>query len=121
MKALDYEFSVCTSNIIRKVCPDATLELLAGIPDETLRANGFTRRSINEVREAMKNQPLHVEPVGPTLRDLFAMAALPAIITATSAGKHQPSRERPNIEAAMVADAFAIADEMMKERVRDQN
>jgi hypothetical protein len=113
MKALDYEFSVCTSNIIRKVCPDATLELLAGIPDETLRANGFTRRSINEVREAMKNQPLHVEPVEPTLRDLFAMAALPAIVAQSYTSLEGPYRAGE--------DAYIVADFMMKARAGDQN
>lgn len=52
------------------------------------------------------------------LRDQFAMAALPAIITATSAGQHDPrpvGSDMPLVEA-MARDAYLLADAMLAAR-----
>lgn len=48
----------------------------------------------------------------PTLRDQFAMAALPAILTATCAGQHTP-KVGVTLEASMALDAYNIADAML--------
>ena len=56
---------------------------------------------------------------GKTLRDYFAGQALPATITATSAGQHNALSGKPegtNIYDAMAMDAFAMADAMIKAR-----
>lgn len=59
-----------------------------------------------------------VQYYGLSARDVFAMAALPAIITATSGGLHTPA---PHLEGATVIeriakDAYLIADAMLRER-----
>lgn len=53
---------------------------------------------------------------GMSLREWFAGQALPAIIAATSAGQHMPQREGMSIVESIVADAYAMADAMMKHR-----
>lgn len=53
---------------------------------------------------------------GMTLRDWFAGQALNAIITATSAGQHNPIREGRDTEAGMAHDAYSLADAMLAER-----
>lgn len=49
------------------------------------------------------------------LRDEFAMAALPSIIIATSAGQHTPCMiaGEATIYAAVARDAYKLADAMM--------
>lgn len=58
---------------------------------------------------------------GMTLRDYFAGQALPAVISATSAGTHQPGLSNPDIagrpiEDRIAYDAYRLADAMLKER-----
>ncbi|MBO9380417.1 hypothetical protein GG804_27005 [Sphingomonas histidinilytica] len=58
---------------------------------------------------------------GMTLRDWFAGQALPAIITATSAGQHMPGNgfnDERSIQERMAADAYKIADAMLAERAK---
>lgn len=56
-----------------------------------------------------------------TLRDQFAMAAIPAIIRVTSAGQHHPGKDdtAPLLER-MASDAYEIADAMLKARESSQ-
>lgn len=78
--------------------------------------------------EAPKNGgpafPLHV-PLefqyahdGMSLRDWFAAQALTGIITATSAGQHQPTFRDgdTHIRFAMARDAYEMADAMLEAR-----
>lgn len=58
---------------------------------------------------------------GMSLRDYFAAKALPAIISASSAGQHSAGVARgmppdATIEDAIAADAYAIADAMLLAR-----
>lgn len=61
---------------------------------------------------------LSMRDPGMTLRDRIAIAALPAIITATSNGQHQPGAnlEGATITEGMAHDAYAVADAMLRER-----
>lgn len=68
------------------------------------------------IREAMR--PGSAPPVvatAKTLLDEFAMAALPAIIAAMSAGQHMVRADKTPVEA-IALDAYELADEMMKVR-----
>lgn len=57
---------------------------------------------------------------GMTLRDWFAGQALPAIVTATSAGQHDPSAKHgKGVVGSMAADAYEIADAMLAARKGD--
>lgn len=66
--------------------------------------------------------PQSTHPDGPyggmMLRDQFALAALPAIITATSNGQHHPGTnlEGATIIEAIAHDAYELADAMLRER-----
>lgn len=55
---------------------------------------------------------------GMTLRDWFAGQALAAIITATSAGQHNPDKpgDDRTIIQAMARDAYELADAILAER-----
>ncbi|TPK14121.1 hypothetical protein [Mesorhizobium sp. B2-5-11] len=59
---------------------------------------------------------------GMTLRDWFAGQALPAIVNATSAGKHQPSgvdvrnSTYSKVVEGIAQDAYALADAMLAAR-----
>ena len=55
---------------------------------------------------------------GMTLRDWFAGRALPAIISATSAGQHQPGvmGDDRSIQTRMAEDAYKLADAMLAAR-----
>lgn len=54
---------------------------------------------------------------GMTLRDYFAGQALPAVITATSAGQHRPMRDDGlDLVRSMARDAYEIADAMLAAR-----
>ena len=56
---------------------------------------------------------------GMTLRDWLAGQALPAIITATSAGQHDPSAKHgKGVVGSMAADAYEIADAMIAARAK---
>jgi len=57
---------------------------------------------------------------GMTLRDWFAGQALPAIISATSAGQHQPLMPGNGVTLiqAMARDAYDLADAMLAERAK---
>lgn len=57
---------------------------------------------------------------GMTLRDYFAGQALGAIIAATSAGQHQPSRDEWGITDGMAFDAYELADAMLAARQKGQ-
>jgi hypothetical protein len=52
---------------------------------------------------------------GMSMRDYFAGMALPAIITATSAGQHMPTMREgePHIRFAIARDAYDMADAML--------
>lgn len=54
---------------------------------------------------------------GMTLRDWFAGQALPAIISATSAGQHDPSQKHgKGVELSIAMDAYLLADAMIAAR-----
>ena len=58
---------------------------------------------------------------GMTLRDYFAGQVLPAIVSVTSAGTHQPGLSNPDIagrpiEDRIAYDTYRLADAMLKER-----
>ncbi len=53
---------------------------------------------------------------GMTLRDWFAGQALPAVIAATSAGQHNPSKGASTVEGFCL-DAYEIADAMLAARI----
>lgn len=58
---------------------------------------------------------------GMSLRDWFAGQVIPAIISVTSAGTHEPGLSNPDmagkpIGERMVYDAYSIADAMLAER-----
>ena len=60
---------------------------------------------------------VHVGADGMLLRDYFAAAALPAIITATASGNHSPDfREDEPASNAIARDAYTMADAMLKAR-----
>ena len=52
---------------------------------------------------------------GMTLRDYFAAKCLPAIVTITGASMHTP-RDGMSTDDSMAADAYALADAMLKAR-----
>lgn len=57
------------------------------------------------------------ENEGMTLRDWFAGKAIPAIIAATSDGKHQPNiKDGEHIRFAIARDAYDMADAMLAAR-----
>lgn len=69
------------------------------------------------------NSTWNLQPTdGMTLRDWFAGQALPAIIAATSAGRHHPTglHRDKSISEAMAFDAYAVADAMLAERERSE-
>lgn len=60
---------------------------------------------------------------GMSLRDAFAMAALPAIITATSAGQHwaggnMPGKDEASMAERIAFDSYEVADAMLAQRDR---
>lgn len=63
---------------------------------------------------------IQVPTPGMSLRDHLAALALPAIITATSAGQHIPIMQpgEDHIRFAIARDAYALADAMLV--VREQ-
>ena len=61
---------------------------------------------------------------GATLRDYFAGKVLPAVVTTTSAGQHQPLAGKPkgtSLVDAMATDAYRIADAMIAARKGGQS
>lgn len=58
---------------------------------------------------------------GETLRDRIAMAALPAVIAATSAGQHRPPANEGDTHTgfAIAREAYSVADAMLKTRKED--
>ena len=57
------------------------------------------------------------DAAGMSLRDYFAGQALPAVITATSAGQHRPMRDDGlDLVRSMARDAYEIADAMIEAR-----
>lgn len=80
----------------------------AAFPFQALRSDGL---------------PAFEFSVGMSLRDYFAAQALPAIISATSAGQHEPGKDMAesvgiNVEAKIAFDTYRIADAMIAERER---
>ena len=62
--------------------------------------------------------PLEHRSFGMSLRDWFAGQALPAVISATSAGRHTPAGvlRGEKIDVAIAMDAYAMADAMLEAR-----
>lgn len=60
---------------------------------------------------------------GMTLRDYFAGQVIPAVIAATSAGRHHPVRfgENTTLHQGMARDAYEMADAMLAERAKGEN
>ena len=88
------------------------LRLPRGLRDQLKRAAETAGRSLNSEIIARLEAPEHD---GATLRDQIAMAALPSIILATSAGQHHPEGDGDLIDL-MARDAYAMADAMMDAR-----
>lgn len=87
------------------------LRLPDGMRDEIKAAAAANGRSMNAEIVAS------LSASGETLRDKFAMAALPAVITATSAGQHlRILPDGKGIRQAMAEDAYYLADAMMEAR-----
>lgn len=63
---------------------------------------------------------LSMRDPGMSLRDAVAIAALPAIITATSNGQHRPGAnlEGATIAEAIVHDALEMADAFLAARIQ---
>ena len=53
-----------------------------------------------------------------TLRDVFAAAALPALISAMCAGQHTTPRNASTPQEGLAIDAYMLADAMVKARQR---
>lgn len=64
------------------------------------------------------NDSLDGSRAGMSLRDAAALAALPAVIAATSAGQHTPTKRSSDepIRHAIARDAFAMADAFIAAR-----
>lgn len=60
----------------------------------------------------------HVVDEGATLRDLFALSALPSVTLTISSGRHRPGGGTLTIAEAIAADAYALADAMLAERAK---
>jgi hypothetical protein len=84
-------------------------------------------RDVHALREAgnlhlLQARELAANRTGMSLRDAAALAALPAIITATSAGQHDPATKHGcRVEEAMARDAWLIADAFIAAREAESN
>ena len=95
-----------------QVADQFVLRLPDGLRDQIkadAKANG---RSMNAEIVA------RLEGSAKTLRDEIAIAALPAIIAATSAGQHHPQMREGDvvIASAIARDAYGMADAFMAAR-----
>lgn len=139
----DLELSVRAGNVLRALNPDMTMDDFLALTRQEITAqkNAGVRtwREVAEVQahfrqlarencKARSGGPAYLIPgtdthdtwPGTSLRDAAALAALPAIITATSAGSHWPGlrgslAEQP-IEDRIAADAYRLADAFIAAR-----
>lgn len=123
----DLELSVRASNVLRRRGRVETLDDFMILTKDDImaqpNAGARTWREIEQMHKflrARNEAPPPLSAANMTLRDAAALAALPAIISATSQGLHQPGQRGvlsiKSVEDRIAADAYRIADAFIAAR-----